>query len=609
MDYLLVPSQQDRLAVQRFFTTQVKDCAIWLPKIIVGEDLVDGDLPPPLSFEEKWVERFQKAKTLDEALSGEMDLWDKKTYQTHAQIRFCEKILKQGLNIQRSCFIDEVPPVPEFSFALPKGVIQKTYVCDSLHQEAFHISCLIRSQIESHRVAVVVGSEDLKRCIMSELENWGIWASRISSSKYEHTHLLSLLDLQNYFSHKALLDILDQTAPELSRDLDLKVLRKRPWSYEQLKNRLPNFLNLEDKKRRDFKEWCALYKNNIPQFWFKLPVGFCGFHEFYKIALTLLEKGKKYHKGNTTRLNFYSPETVSYLAESVVILAGMNSEHSMPEERMQRCLTTPCIYMTRSGEGKSVHWQDINGTPIFQRQRISLETYHSKASPDKRPISFSATDIETLVRDPYGFYIKRCLKLRPLGDLDLLWNSRDFGVFFHKVLEKVFFDPLYPSDPYQCFQNYISSYFQEVDHPVTQMFWKKRIERLIPWIIEKGIPAKSEYEVCLSVDNFLISARIDRVNQDGTLVDYKTGTPPTQKDIMLGYSPQLPIEALVMGSSCASLWHLGQHEGKMISLSFDLDEIKYYILKVLEKYLTHPYEACPIPAKAHRVFRHLERLS
>ena len=66
MDYLLVPSQQDRLAVQRFFTTQVKDCAIWLPKIIVGEDLVDGDLPPPLSFEEKWVERFQKAKTLEE---------------------------------------------------------------------------------------------------------------------------------------------------------------------------------------------------------------------------------------------------------------------------------------------------------------------------------------------------------------------------------------------------------------------------------------------------------------------------------------------------------------------------------------------------------------
>ena len=46
--------------------------------------------------------------------------------------------------------------------------------------------------------------------------------------------------------------------------------------------------------------------------------------------------------------------------------------------------------------------------------------------------------------------------------------------------------------------------------------------------------------------NFLITGRADRIERrtDGTLaiLDYKTGSPPRQKDVEAGFAPQLPLE-------------------------------------------------------------------
>jgi ATP-dependent helicase/nuclease subunit B len=48
---------------------------------------------------------------------------------------------------------------------------------------------------------------------------------------------------------------------------------------------------------------------------------------------------------------------------------------------------------------------------------------------------------------------------------------------------------------------------------------------------------------------FTLTARADRIDsfRDGTLaiIDYKTGQPPMQGDIALGYAPQLPLEAAI----------------------------------------------------------------
>ena len=48
---------------------------------------------------------------------------------------------------------------------------------------------------------------------------------------------------------------------------------------------------------------------------------------------------------------------------------------------------------------------------------------------------------------------------------------------------------------------------------------------------------------------FTLTARVDRldVRRDGGLViiDYKTGAPPSARDVTLGFSPQLPLEAAI----------------------------------------------------------------
>ncbi len=51
---------------------------------------------------------------------------------------------------------------------------------------------------------------------------------------------------------------------------------------------------------------------------------------------------------------------------------------------------------------------------------------------------------------------------------------------------------------------------------------------------------------------FTIRARADRIDTlaDGRLViiDYKTGAPPTAKQVEAGFAPQLPLEAMIAGS-------------------------------------------------------------
>ena len=82
----------------------------------------------------------------------------------------------------------------------------------------------------------------------------------------------------------------------------------------------------------------------------------------------------------------------------------------------------------------------------------------------------------------------------------------------------------------------------------------------------------------VSIGDFVVTAKADRLDvlQDGRLevIDYKTGSPPSSKEVAAGFSPQLPLEALIAvrggfadvpeGRDMASLlyWHLkGNRDG------------------------------------------------
>ncbi|MDO9060289.1 MAG: PD-(D/E)XK nuclease family protein, partial [Bradyrhizobium sp.] len=98
--------------------------------------------------------------------------------------------------------------------------------------------------------------------------------------------------------------------------------------------------------------------------------------------------------------------------------------------------------------------------------------------------------------------------------------------------------------------------------PEARALWWPRFNRIAGWfsaweIVRRGdvsaIEAEIRGEIPIPLDNariFHLSARADRIERrrDGSfaILDYKTGQPPTGKQVRMGLSPQLTLEAAIL---------------------------------------------------------------
>lgn len=180
-----------------------------------------------------------------------------------------------------------------------------------------------------------------------------------------------------------------------------------------------------------------------------------------------------------------------------------------------------------------------------------------------RPRTLSASAIETLVRDPYEIYAKRILKLRPLDDLEERLDASDYGNIVHKVLER--FNKKYekelPDNALEEFKKIGLEEFSKIEiAPEVRAFWWPLFENTAEWIIKTECQYKDEIKKTYSevkgqieyeapAGKFTITARADRIDitKDGkvNIVDYKTGSARSKKEIFAGYAPQLPVEGLI----------------------------------------------------------------
>ncbi|MEO0392628.1 MAG: double-strand break repair protein AddB [Pseudomonadota bacterium] len=104
----------------------------------------------------------------------------------------------------------------------------------------------------------------------------------------------------------------------------------------------------------------------------------------------------------------------------------------------------------------------------------------------KRPGRVSVTDIELLIRNPYGFYARHVLGLRALDALELAPGAADKGAFIHQALERFcrrFPDEL-PPDAAQHLHEIGAQVFREVaDRPDVHAFWWARFQRIAEWFL------------------------------------------------------------------------------------------------------------------------------
>jgi ATP-dependent helicase/nuclease subunit B len=182
-----------------------------------------------------------------------------------------------------------------------------------------------------------------------------------------------------------------------------------------------------------------------------------------------------------------------------------------------------------------------------------------------RPLKLSVTAIEDWLRDPYTIYAKYILRLSPLDPVDMPLSAADRGSAIHDALGEFTqtFSTRLPDDPARSLRDIGEKYFAPLmERPEARALWWPRFQRIAKWFsnwetVRRGnvaaIAAEIRGEIPVTLENgrtFILSARADRIERrhDGTfaILDYKTGQPPTGKQVRMGLSPQLTLEAAIL---------------------------------------------------------------
>ena len=186
---------------------------------------------------------------------------------------------------------------------------------------------------------------------------------------------------------------------------------------------------------------------------------------------------------------------------------------------------------------------------------------------DVRPRRFSATQLDTLLKDPYAIYARRILKLKALPKLEEPLGAADRGTLIHDIF--CTFIRRYPAGdlPHDALDQMMAmgkeAFSAFDDHLNVMTFWWQRFRHMAEWFVHHEAGWRRELAMSYaeiigqtaiptSVGEITVTATADRIDitQDGQIriVDYKTGKPPSAVSVSGGRSLQLRVEAMLAGN-------------------------------------------------------------
>lgn len=265
-----------------------------------------------------------------------------------------------------------------------------------------------------------------------------------------------------------------------------------------------------------------------------------------------------------------------------------------------------------------------------------------------RPATLSVTQIEKLIRDPYSVYVSKILNLKKLERLEKVPDQLEFGNFIHQVIDEL--NKKYSNiKQNEIFEELIACGKQKLVHimhnPIVQKMWWPRFQKIAEWIMDfeefkraNGktkvySEVKGSISFMTSAGAFTLTAKADRIevteNNTVCIIDFKTGTIPSNQDVISGFSPQLSLEALIASKGGFDItianveelayiqFSVGSKLGATTNIKAPITELvketEEALLKLIELYADEntPYLICPNPKKApaYNEFEHLERLS
>lgn len=177
-----------------------------------------------------------------------------------------------------------------------------------------------------------------------------------------------------------------------------------------------------------------------------------------------------------------------------------------------------------------------------------------------RPKRLSVTEIETWLRDPYAIYARHVLGLKPLNALDEPIGPLERGTALHRAVE-LFIDRYrdgLPEDAVARLVAIADQVFAEAGIPKAALaLWRPRFQGVAKGIVafererRAGIE-KSHLEIHgrLDMGGFTLTGVADRIdvlkNGAAAILDYKSGAPPSNRQVEELLSPQLPLEAAML---------------------------------------------------------------
>ncbi|MET0605081.1 MAG: double-strand break repair protein AddB [Beijerinckiaceae bacterium] len=218
------------------------------------------------------------------------------------------------------------------------------------------------------------------------------------------------------------------------------------------------------------------------------------------------------------------------------------------------------VSLARANE-RGAHWLAIARALDYPGAAAPAERPSPKPPSELIPRRLSVSRIETLVRDPYAIFAREILGIDPLQPIGVAADAALRGTLIHDAIARFSqcIDPMTP----QALADLIAlgeKLFGESGVERQQiMFWRPAFRRaaasFIEWERERR-PHIHEFKVeqggklslaLIDGSTFELTARADRIEllNDGSLaiVDFKTGTLPSRRQVQSGYSPQLTLEA------------------------------------------------------------------
>ncbi|MEJ7934980.1 double-strand break repair protein AddB [Sphingobium sp. AN558] len=176
-----------------------------------------------------------------------------------------------------------------------------------------------------------------------------------------------------------------------------------------------------------------------------------------------------------------------------------------------------------------------------------------------RPRLIPVTDVDRLKADPYAFYARRILRLARLDPVDADAGPAWRGTAVHDILQH--WAEAGDRDPASLEARARAMFDRPEVHPLLRALWQPRLMEAVRWIAAEVVSDQRAGRTILAVESegvakiagVTLTGKADRIDRmpDGTvgIVDYKTGKPPSAKQVRAGFALQLGLLGLIAESN------------------------------------------------------------